>query len=245
MEGSIDVLPDAEALARAAADRVVRRLHNVEGPVAVALTGGRSPERLYQLLATEPWRSLIPWDAVHWFWGDERFVPADDARSNARMAIDLLLDRVPVARDRIHRIPTAVATPHESARLYEEMLRHFLGRPTLDGPEPLFALVLMGLGDDGHTASLFPGQPTLEEQSHWVVGVDEAGMEPFVPRVTLTFPALASTREMLFIVSGAGKRSALERIQRGEMLPAARARSRGELVWLLDRDAAPEGLNTA
>jgi 6-phosphogluconolactonase/glucosamine-6-phosphate isomerase/deaminase len=142
----------------------------------------------------------------------------------------------------IHRIPTGVATPEESARIYEQRLREFGDGRSLTLDAPLFSLVLMGLGDDGHTASLFPGQHAVEEKTRWVVGVDEAGLEPYVPRVTLTLPALASTHEMLFLVSGSEKRPALERIAAGEALPAARARSRGELVWLVDRDAAPQSL---
>jgi 6-phosphogluconolactonase len=105
---------------------------------------------------------------------------------------------------------------------------------------PLFDLVLMGLAPDGHTASLFPNAPALAEQERWVVGVNEAGLHPFVPRVTLTFPALASTREMLFLVSGADKRDILARVLSGEDVPATHARSDGDLVWLVDRAAAPE-----
>jgi 6-phosphogluconolactonase len=237
--GTIEVLRDAEALAQAAAERIVRRLALARAPVAVALTGGRTPEALYRLLATEPWRSRIPWASIDWFWGDERHVPPDDARSNARMAMQTMLDHVPVRPERIHRIPTGASDPHEDARRYEALLREYRGVRALDEGEPLFALVLMGVGDDGHTASLFPGQPAVDETSRWVVGVDRAGLEPYVPRVTLTLPALASSAEMLFLVSGAGKRDALARIQRGEALPAAHAHSRGELVWLVDRDAAP------
>ena len=236
MQRRIEVVPDAEGLAHAAAERIVTRLAQSSGTRAVALTGGRTPETLYRLLATQPFSSRIAWHEIHWFWGDERFVPCDDPRNNARMAIDALLCHVPVPRRNIHRIPTDVADPAESARLYEEALRHFHGHRALDA-DPLFTIVLMGMGPDGHTASLYPGDPVLEEKERWVLPVAQAKLEPFVPRVTLTFPALASTREMLFLVAGADKRNALARIERGEALPAARATSNGELTWLVERGA--------
>jgi 6-phosphogluconolactonase len=236
MQGRIEGVEDAPALARAAAERIVARLSRSGERPAVALTGGRTPEALYRLLATEPYRSRIPWPRIHWFWGDERFVPRDDARSNARMAIDALLSHVPVLARNIHRIPTEAADPAEAARLYEEALRAFHGADSLQA-EPLFDVVLMGMGSDGHTASLYPGDPALDEKERWVVPIAQAKLDPFVPRVTLTFPALASSREMLFLVAGADKRDALGRIERGEALPAARATSNGELVWLIERGA--------
>ena len=137
-------------------------------------------------------------------------------------------------------IATNAADPETAAQLYEDELKRFYGADRFDPARPLFDLVLMGLGSDGHTASLFPHAPALAEKTRWVVGVAKAGMEPYVPRVTLTFPALASTREMLFLVDGADKRTDLGRVLGGEDLPAHRAYSDGELVWLIDRAAAPE-----
>jgi len=142
-------------------------------------------------------------------------------------------------RGNIHPIPTDANYPEGAANIYEDELKSFYGAERLDPARPLFDLVLMGLGPDGHTASLFPGAPALEEKEHWVVGVDKAHLAPFVPRVTLTFPALASTHEMLFLVDGSGKRNILQRVFTGEDLPGSRAHSDGELVWLLDRAAAP------
>jgi len=236
MHGRIEVVADVEALSHAAAERIVARLSATPGTRAVALTGGRTPETLYHLLATEPFRSRIPWHEIHWFWGDERFVPLDDPRNNARMAIDALLCHVPVPRRNIHRIRTDLADPAESAEHYEATLRHFHGDRALDA-DPLFTIVLMGMGSDGHTASLYPGDPALDEKERWVVPVEHARRDPYVPRVTLTFPALASTHEMIFMVAGADKRNALGRIERGEALPAARATSNGELTWLVERGA--------
>src|SRR5262249_20139706 len=168
------------------------------------------------------------------------FVPLGHAYSNMGQAKRIFLDRVHAPPENIHPIPTGMTDPDEAARTYETELKRFYGRDALDPAQPLFQLVLMGLGPDGHTASLFPHSAALDEANRWVVGIEEAQLQPFVPRVTLTFPALASTREMLFIVSGAEKREILARVFAEEDLPAARARSNGALVWLIDRAAAPE-----
>jgi 6-phosphogluconolactonase len=230
---------DAEALAKAAADRILARMAANRGRVAICLTGGSSPRQLYQLLAAERYRSRIPWDRVHWFIGDERFVPADDPLNNMGTARRLFLDSYAPASN-IHPIPTATANPEEAARRYESELQSFHGADRLDARRPLFDVVLMGVGPDGHTASLFPDYPALEETDRWVVSVPEAHVEPFVPRVTLTLPALGSCREMLFEVSGSDKRAILTRVLDGEDLPANRAHSTGETIWLVDKAAQPE-----
>lgn len=230
---------DAAALADVAAVRLLACMAANPGRIAICLTGGSSPKRLYELLATEDYRSKIPWQRVHWFIGDERFVPASDPRHNMAMARSIFLDRLAPA-DNIHPIPTDVASPDEAAARYERELKAFQGDARLDDAvRPLFDLVLMGVGPDGHTASLFPDDPALQETVRWVVGVPQAHVEPFVPRVTLTLPALASCKEMLFEVSGAGKRAILTRVLAGEPLPANRARSNGETVWLVDKAALP------
>jgi 6-phosphogluconolactonase len=241
----LTVLPDPGALAQAAAERIVRTLAQGGARLSVCLSGGSTPLRVYRLLADEPFRSTVPWDRVHWFWGDERFVPQDDPRNNSGEARRLFLDRVPVAAANIHPVPTSVADATQAVSLYEAELRKFYGSDRIDPTRPLFDIVLMGLGGDGHTASLFPGHPQLAETARWVVGVPKPAMEPFVPRVTLTFSVLASTRDMLFLVSGSGKREILARVAAGEDLPAARAYSQGDLVWLVDRDAAPEDRGAA
>jgi 6-phosphogluconolactonase len=230
---------DAKALAKAAADRIMARIAANGDHVAICLTGGSSPKQLYQLLATDAYRSRIPWDRVHWFIGDERFVPADDPRNNMGMARQIFLDRcAPVAN--IHPIPTDTVNPEEAARSYESELKSFYGANELESGRPLFDVVLMGVGPDGHTASLFPDYPAIEETGRWVVGVPKAPVEPFVPRVTLTLPALSSCREMLFEVSGSDKRAILTRVLAGENLPANRAHATGETVWLVDKAALPE-----
>jgi 6-phosphogluconolactonase len=238
------VIPVADpgAMAKAAAERVIARIAENPGRVAVCLTGGSSPKKLFRLLATDAWRSRIPWPRVHWFIGDERFVPADDPLNNMGVARASFLDRCAPAAN-VHPIPTSTADPADpdrSAALYEQELKSFYGADELDPARPLFDLVLMGVGPDGHTASLFPGYPTLDEVRRWVVGVPKANVEPFVPRVTLTLPTLASCREMLFEVAGSGKRAILTRLLAGENLPANRAYSSGETVFLVDHAALPE-----
>ena len=233
---------DPAALAEAAAERVLARIEANSGRVAICLTGGSSPKRLYQLFASDVYREKIPWHRVHWFIGDERFVPAADPLNNMGMAREIFLDRCAPAAN-IHPIPTATADPADldrSAALYEQELKSFYGADALDHAHPLFDLVLMGVGPDGHTASLFPDDAALEETTRWAVGVPRANVEPFVPRVTLTLPTLASCREMLFEVAGADKRAILTRLFAGENLPANRARSAGETIWLVDRSALPE-----
>lgn len=231
-------IADPAALAQIAADRVLARISANNGRVAICLTGGSSPKKLYQLLATETYRSRIPWDRVHWFLGDERFVPTGDSRNNMNMAREAFLDQcAPISN--IHPIPTDTS-PDDSASRYESGLKSFYGANALDPDRPLFDVVLMGVGPDGHTASIFPDYPALAETERWVVGVPQAHVEPFVPRVTLTLPVLASCREMLFEVAGADKRTILTRVLGGESLPANRAHSIGETVWLVDKAALPE-----
>ena len=239
LKPQIVVVEDAQAFAAAAARRLVGRVSGKDR-AAVCLTGGSSPQGLYRLLAQDPWRGEVPWDRVHWFIGDDRFVPQNDPLSNMGTARRLFLDRVRAPRQNVHPIATDAADPDGAAKCYEDELKAFYRTYRLDPARPLFDLVLMGLGSDGHTASLFPRSPALDETRRWVLGIAKAGMEPFVPRVTLTFPALASTREMLFLIDIADKRRILSRVLAGEDLPAHRAYSDGDLVWLVVRAAAPE-----
>ena len=233
------VAADPADLAKMAAERLIARITANGHRVAICLSGGSSPKQMFELLATDTWRPRIPWDRVHWFIGDDRFVPFSDPHNNWAMARKAFLDRcAPPAN--IHPIEVDSGSPAEAARRYEKVLKSFYGADQLDPARPLFDLVMLGAGPDGHTASIFPGYPAESETRRWVTDVPEAHVEPFVPRVTLTFPALASCHEMMFEASGAGKRAILTRIFDGEDLPATRARSQGETVWLLDKAALPE-----
>ena len=234
-EPRFTVLADAEALAERSAAWILERVLMVAGPVSVCLSGGSTPQRLYQTLARAPYRDRMPWQRIHWFWGDERFVPSTDARSNYRMVRDALLDRIEAPAGSVHPIPTDGVTLDAAVVAYERELKQFYGAEELSPERPLFDMTLLGLGEDGHTASLLPGTPVLEERSRWVAAV--AGVAPEA-RITLTYPALESSREVAFLVSGAAKREILARIQAGSAdVPAARIRPVGRLHWFVDRAA--------
>jgi len=239
VHGKVIRAVDATALAATAAERLLARIAANNGRIAICLTGGSSPKRLYALLGQEPYRSRLPWTRVHWFIGDERFVPPGDALHNMTMARQVFLDECAPAAN-IHPIPTDGANPDAAARAYERELISFYGADRLDPAKPLFDLVLLGVGPDGHVASLFPNYPALDERERWVVGVATAPVAPEVPRISLTLPALGSCREMLFEVAGPDKRAILTRVFAGENVPANRAHATGETVWLVDDSALPE-----
>src|ERR1700722_16845083 len=234
------VVADPVALADAAAKRLMARIKTNPGRIAICLTGGSSPKQLYRLLASEAYSKRIPWDRVHWFIGDERFVSPADPLNNMAMARGIFLDRL-APKDHIHPIPTNVATPDQSAERYERELKSFYGADDLDPARPLFDLVLMGIGPDGHTASLFPKYPAVNETKRWVVGVPQAHVDPFVPRVSLTLPALASCREMLFELAGHQKRAILAKLSTDESLPANRARTVVQNAVLVAQASVHEG----
>jgi len=225
-------------MALLAAEHLIALVESSDRP-SVCLTGGSSPLPLYKLLVTEPYASRIPWSRVHWFVGDERFVPLDDPLSNMGMARRLLLDgRTPVAN--IHAVQTENVSLDDAALAYEDELQRFYGSKSLDSARPLFDLVMLGLGTDGHAASLFPGQQTLTVTDKWVVPVPKSGLEPFVPRISLTLPALASSREVLFQISGGAKKAIAARAMREPALPAHHVRSQGETIWMFDPAALPD-----
>lgn len=237
----IDVSADFEALARRVAQWLVDLACASPGRFAVALSGGSTPRRLYQLLAQPPWREAMPWPRLHLFWGDERFVPHDHADSNYRMAHEAMLARVPIPPENIHPIAFA-GTAAEAAGAYQRELQAYYGADRLDPGRPLFDVMLLGMGPDGHTASLFPGKPALAERQRWVAEVPVPGLNPLVPRVTLTYPALDSSRSTAFLAAGGDKQAMLRRVLAGDAeLPAARVAPVGELVWFVDRAASGEG----
>jgi 6-phosphogluconolactonase len=192
--------------------------------------------RLYALLAELPYRERFPWPRTHWFWGDERFVPHDDALSNYRMVREALLSRAPTPAENVHSIPTEGLGPDASATAYERTLKSFYGAERFDPARPLFDVNLLGLGLDGHTASLFPGDAALRERGKWVCAVVGAKREA---RITLTYPAIESCRHAAFLVAGSAKRKILERLRRGDQdLPAAHVRPMGTLSIFADAAAA-------
>jgi 6-phosphogluconolactonase len=234
-EAKLEILADAEALARRVANWLVELSTERDGVFTVALSGGGTPRRLYELLAGLPYRELFPWRRTHLFWGDERFVPRDDESSNYRMVHDAMLSRAPVPAANIHPVPTEGLTPEAAASEYEGQLKSFYGAEHLDPARPLFDVNLLGLGPDGHTASLFPGTAALQEHERWVAAV--VGPKP--TRITLTYPALESSRHAAFLVAGKEKREIFARFQHGERaLPAARLRPIGQLHVFADVAAA-------
>ncbi|MBP1183224.1 6-phosphogluconolactonase [Methylobacterium sp. PvR107] len=232
------ILKDPEAVAREAAERLIAACGESRSDrIAICLSGGSTPKVLYGLLAGPDYATRVPWERVHWFFGDDRVVPWDDARSNVRMVREAFGHGASIPPTHLHFIPSDSGA-EAGARAYERALLDFYGADSLDPARPLFDLVLLGLGEDGHTASLFPGKPAVDETARLVAPVPEAGLAPFVPRITLTVPALASSRHVLFLVTGAGKRAPLTRLAAGAELPAGRVISAGEVAWLLDAAAA-------
>jgi 6-phosphogluconolactonase len=230
---------NAEALAQGVAEWLCGLAQASSRAFAVNLSGGSTPRRLYELLATPEIASRLPWSRAHWFWGDERFVRHDHPDSNYGMARAAFLSRVPVPADNVHAIPTEGLAPEQAAAAYEATLKRFYGADTLAPGRPLFDVTLLGIGENGHTASLFPGQPALQEIRRWVVAVIGAKSEP---RITLTYPALDSSRDVAFVVTGRGKRDVVARAQTGDRtIPAGVVRPVGRLHWFTDRAAAGEG----
>jgi 6-phosphogluconolactonase len=234
---NLEILTDSEALARRVADWLLVAAAGSQRQFRVALSGGSTPRRLYELLSGPPYREAFPWTRTHWFWGDERFVPHHSPQSNYRMVREAMLARAPVPTGNIHPIPTEGLTPQEAALSYERELKTVYGAATLDPDRPLFDVTFLGLGPEGHVASLFPGTAVLSERSHWVGAVIGAKAEP---RITLTYPALESSAAIAFLVSGAAKRPVLERLLKSDpVLPATHLHPRGTLYVFADRAAAP------
>jgi 6-phosphogluconolactonase len=235
-EGALRVFEDKQALAQGAAEFLCDAAARSAGSFVVCLSGGSTPKPIYQLLAQESFRSRMPWDRVQWIIGDERFVRQTDPASNFGMVCDAMLSHVPAPAENIHAVPTEGLTLDEAAERYEKTLQSLYGATTLRADKPLIDVCLLGLGDDGHTASLIPGQPVLEERRRWVAGVGHGRPEP---RITLTYPALESSRHVVFLVSGSSKQPILSQVLSGRSdVPAARLTAVGEVLWFADRDAA-------
>jgi len=240
-QSEILVGADIEETVRIAAGQFAAMARKIaaEGKAfSVALSGGSTPRRLFQVLAAEPFAGLIPWSSIRFFWGDERNVPPGHPESNYSMARDLLLSRVPVLQANIHRIPTGDGTAVEAADLYERTLRENL--PLAHGL-PRFDYILLGLGTNGHTASLFPNRPTLHERQRLVVADHIEEVSGW--RVTLTPPVLNNATQTAFLVTGEDKAAVVRQIIEGahdfEAAPAQLiAPVDGNMTWILDSDAA-------
>ena len=242
MEPRLGIFPDGETLAFAAAHHFLSIgqaaiMHR--GRFMVAFSGGTTPRMLFQRLNIPRMQDSLDWDMVHIFWGDERCVPPDDAESNYRMARETLLDDLPIPASNVHRFLTELP-PQEAAQQYQEELRAAFGLVDQSIP-PVFDLILLGLGNDGHTASLFPGTSVLDQQERWTAAVFVEKLNAW--RVTMTLPVLNAAREILFLVSGESKAQVLEEVliagDKGVRYPAQLIQPvSGRLYWFVDGKAA-------
>jgi 6-phosphogluconolactonase len=234
------VFPDPEALSRGLLDEtlpVIKEAVAKRGRFAIALSGGSTPAKMYGMWA-DKYSAQTPWDKVHLFWGDERYVPHDDKLSNFRMTRETLISRVPIPDANVHAVQTNLAPPEKAAEAYEAELRKFFG-----SAPPESDVQLLGLGVEGHTASLFPESPALDEKQKWVVPVTAPAEPP--RRLTFTPIVLNRGRNTFFLVSGANKREIMAALRndpegKPSQYPAGRIRPAGRLLWFLDKAAADE-----
>jgi 6-phosphogluconolactonase len=243
VDGEIQIKEDIDELSRAAASEFLgqaQRAVQSKNLFSVALSGGSTPAFLYALLADDPsFQTEVPWDKIHCFWEDERHVPPDHPESNYRMAYDAMLSKVPIPSENVHRIKAENPDAQQVVEEYEATIRTFFQLRT--GNFPRYDLVLLGLGPDGHTASLFPGTEALHERNRLVVA---NWVEKFhAHRITMTLPVFNEAAFVLFLVSGAEKakilRQVLEEKGRKEPFPSQLVRpTHGRLLWLVDRAAA-------
>ncbi len=232
--------PDTDTLSRDAAQYIVRLANESiisHGRFTLALSGGTTPKKLYGLLGDEPYRSQIDWTKVDIFWSDERCVPADSEDSNYLLAQQVLLSKIPIAASQIHRMPADRADRDAASAAYTDEMRRVFATDNI----PNFDLIQLGMGPEGHTASLFPHQPSLHEQQRLVMPVIVPKPPP--PRLTFTPPILNAARNVLFLVTGSEKADAIQAVLEGaynpDEYPAQIVRpTNGEVVWMLDQGAA-------
>jgi 6-phosphogluconolactonase len=231
------IFPDRDDLSIGAADEIATLAQEAvknTGRFTIALSGGSTPRQLYGLLASEPWVKQMPWSKTHIFFGDERCVSQTDAQSNFKMVNDVLLSRVPIPKSNIHALIGQDANPEAAAQQYQQQLNEFFGNTT-----PVFDLILLGIGPEGHTASIFPNSPALTEKQKFVMAylVDDAHGW----RITMTLPVINLAKQIMFLVAGSEKKDIVGQIfgQNGHQIPAKLVSpSQGLLSWYLDESAA-------
>jgi 6-phosphogluconolactonase len=252
MKGNIRNFEDTQALVEGAASFIAEHAQESikhRGYFTFVLSGGNTPESLYSRLSQLPYKKTIHWDRVFVFWGDERFVPKNDSSSNYRMAKEILLSHIPIPDENIFPIPDPDETesPQNAASLYEAHLRDFFSSEKMSSEIygkisssfPSFDIVLLGVGEDGHTASLYPGSSSLEEKKRWVLAVTAPDYAPVKKRITLTLPVLNNSKTILFLVSGERKKNILKRLfsaqsEENAFSPAGLIRPAGDLHWYTD-----------
>lgn len=244
MSSDVQYFPNIQAMSQAVADRLLAIAEasvKRRSKFTLALSGGSTPRTLYECLARDPYASAMPWPHTHLFWGDERYVPADHPDSNFLMVSQALLAHIPIPALNVNRINTDLSSPEETVAAYERDLRRLFdifGSLTPQNDFPVFDVILLGLGKDGHTASLFPNSPALQEMRRWVVATPVPELEPRVPRLTLTFPVINAARHVFFLVAGADKQPIVNIILHDpatawSRYPAARVSPAGTLTWCL------------
>lgn len=235
----VSVFPDSQSLAAAAAEHIIRignEALDERGRFSLSLSGGSTPVALYDLLAQPGYRDRMPWNKTHLFWGDERHVPPGDPESNYRMVKETLLDQVEIPEENIFRVPAEMEV-RLAAFAYEETLRAYFN----DAKWPRFDLVLLGMGEDGHTASLFPNSPGLNEEHRWFIANQPAGTNSW--RLTLSKGAINAARNILVLVEGQNKAGMLEQVLTGPYDPYQKpiqfiSPAEGYMIWMVDENAA-------
>ncbi len=241
----VKIFPDPQVLSHAAAEQFVEiasQAIQAHGIFGAALSGGSTPHLLYRLLGSEPFSERVDWSKTHLFWGDERCVPPDNPENNYFKAKRDLLDHIPISEENVHRIQTELP-PRKAAEAYEETLLRFFSSLADDEEreQASFDLVLLGMGEDGHTASLFPGTDVIHEEARWMKAVYATELAAW--RVTMTPAILNRARHILFLVAGAGKSYTLQRVIYGSYQPDRYPAQiiqpgQGELLWMVDEAAA-------
>lgn len=241
MTGKIHILPDPASLNAAVAQTWLEQSNAAiaeRGAFHVALSGGNTPRGLFQLLASPDWRERFDWQHIHLYFGDERFVPPTQPDSNYRMARESMLDQLAIPAENIHPVPTERQEATASAQAYEKALRRCL--PVATNGWPVFDVMLQGIGDDGHTASLFPGTAILQERDQWVAAVYVDKLDAW--RISVTFPVIDQARCIMFLAAGSGKadilRDVLSQPPGDEPYPVQMIRAQGEMHWYVDSAAA-------
>jgi len=243
LKPEIRVFTDLENASHSLAEKIVEEAGEAvakRGRFTLALSGGKTPGLLYSRLASE-YSTKIEWPAVHLFWGDERYVPQEHPDNNFAMAYPALISKIPLPPQNIHCINTGLENPGKAADTYEEILREFF-RDSEAEDFPTFDVILLGMGKDGHTASLFPGSPVLDEKNRWVVAVQAPSSFSPKNRITLTLPVINKSISVFFLVSGSEKASVLKSILEepdtaGKLYPAAMVKARRKLIWYVDEVA--------
>ncbi len=244
MKPEVKRFPNLKELGNSTAELVLKVAEEAvaeRGAFMMAVSGGDTPKALFEVLAEAPYKERIPWDKVHLFWVDERCVSDEHPESNFNVAFMSMISKVPLLTRNVRPILTSLGADEETAKMYEQLLRSAFDMEAAEGGFPSFDMILLGIGPDGHTASIFPDSGTLQESGKWVVAVPPPSIEPAVERITMTLPIINNARNVAFLVSGKGKKETVQAILNdretaAEKYPAAQVNPSGNLYWFLDEE---------